>query len=124
MTHPSSTVLFDAACPPCRTLATLAARRAGPSLTFCSWQEFRDSDEARARFAGDVLARPADVLRVVADGALIEGESAWAFLLERYRDLAGLGWMAEKLGVTRGAAQSLSRAGRMLRRFCRRCGDR
>jgi len=114
-------VLFDADCGFCRSLAELAARRAAGALSFISWQEFQVSDAARQGLPPEQLARPADRLRVYAEGALVEGESAWAFLLERHRDLAGLDWLAARLGLTRETAKVLNRSGELLRRLCSRC---
>jgi hypothetical protein len=115
-------VLYDAACAPCRQLAELAARRAGGALGFASWQEFRGSEAARG-LPESVRAAEADELRVWTGGELVAGRAAWALLVERHPDLAGLAWLARRLGLassTPGAA--LESAGALLRRLCRRCG--
>lgn len=117
-----STVLFDDACPLCQTLASLAARRAGPALRFDSWQSFAVSPEAQAVLADDVLARPADRLRVFTDGRLIEGDAAWAHLLTAHRDLDGLNWLAARIGMQGATIKAFAGTGALLRRLCRRCG--
>lgn len=99
----------------------MAARRAAGELRFISWQEFLLTAEATARLPSPALARAADSLRVLTGETLLEGEGAWAFLLERYRDLAGLNWMASRLGLTQPVAKVLERSGGVLKRFCWSC---
>ena len=109
-------VLFDADCPLCRSLAELAGRRTGGALRFAPWQE------ARAMLGAEEQTRPADKLRVLTGGRLLEGEGAWTFLLEHYEGLAGLGWLAGKLGIAKETARVMAGSAGLLRRMCRRCG--
>jgi predicted DCC family thiol-disulfide oxidoreductase YuxK len=107
-------ILFDADCVLCRSLAELASKRAGPGLRFVAWQDYTQ----RASLGDGV----ADRLRARIDGELVEGEAAWAALIARHRDLAGLDWLAGKLGLTKQTARAASRAGGLLRKICRSCG--
>ncbi len=115
-------VLFDADCPPCVALAGFAQRTASGKLRFRAWGEYRDSPEAHS-LPPEILASPASRLRVVPSGtsALLEGESAWAFLLERHPALSGLDWLAARLGLAAAAPRALQSAGELLRRFCFKC---
>ena len=109
-------VLFDDDCPPCRSLAAWGAARAGDSgLRFRSWQDFAAAE-------GD--ARPADRLRVLADGAMLEGEAAWEHLVARHPSFQQLTWMARRIGLARPEAETgkaLMRTGAIVRRLCLRC---
>lgn len=117
----ASTVLFDADCALCRSLAELAGRRANGAVAFRSWQDFQVSSEARERLDEDELAKPADKLRVLVGATMLEGERAWAHLLATHPDLGGLSWLAERLGLEHGASRTLAKTGDLLRRLCWRC---
>jgi hypothetical protein len=117
---PSAKVFFDADCPACCKLAAFAARRT-PDAEFHPWQEFRETPAGRALVPEAVRSRPADRLRVLFGEDVLEGEAAWAFLLDRNRDLAGLGWLAAQLGLTSTAARAMAKAGGVVRRLCLRC---
>lgn len=117
------TVLFDRDCPLCRSLAQFASGRAGGALRFLAWQDFKASSEADA--LGDAArALPADRLRVLTEGRLIEGEGAWGYLLATYQDLAALNWLAAKLGLTRAVSGAMSRSADLLKSLCWKCGKR
>lgn len=114
-------VLFDEDCPPCRLLAELAGRRAGKAARFLSWQAAQKNPTVAGDLPTDLLGSAADKLRVWADGAMLESEDAWAWLLAQHPDLAALGWLADKLGLRRQSATVFDRTGQMLRRLCPRC---
>ncbi len=113
-------VLFDGDCPLCRSLAELAGQRTDGALKFAPWQEAR----LTLGLAAEAQAQPADKLRVLTGGALLEGEGAWAFLLERYEGLSALGWLAGRLGLSRPTAKLLGGSADLLKRLCRRCNGR
>ncbi len=117
MTSPD-TVLFDRDCPLCRSLAEFASGRTGGGLRFQAWQEFQASGDAEALNAQGL---PADRLRVLTGGKLLEGEGAWGYLLASYKDLAALNWLAAKLGLLRTTARVMDRSGGFLRKLCLRC---
>ncbi len=116
------TVLFDRDCGLCKSLAAFAEQRTGGALRFLAWQEFQASEEGVAELGVERSHLPADRLRVLTSGGLLEGEGAWGFLLESYGDLAALNWLAAKLGLSRAAARAIDRSGGVLRRLCRKCG--
>lgn len=121
-------LLFDAECPLCVNLAALVARRSAGAVACRAWQAWRESDAARATQPAALLARPADKLRALDDGRLLEGEAAWAAALSACPDLAPLQWMAAKLGLTRPAARAMQFGGLVARRaalaLCPRCRQR
>ena len=121
LTFSNNIILFDETCKPCKTLAELAARRAGPGLSFVSWQIFRVTEAAQG-LPEVLLKKSADQLRVWTGSALIEGDEAWRFLLASHPDLAALNWLAVKLGLSQGTARAMQRSGGLLRRLCRKCG--
>ena len=114
-------VLFDAGCPLCVDLAQWAERRADGALRFASWDDFRASVEGEARLSADELAQPGDRLKVLTAAGLIEGDAAWAFLVEAHPALRGLDWLAGRIGLLPLAAKALRTAGDLLRAFCSRC---
>lgn len=120
-------LLFDAACPVCRLLAELAARRADGQLEFRSWQEFAadpgvEGGPQASPSTGERAAPKADRLRLWDGKSLLEGDQAWEELLTLHPDLKALNWLAAKLGLQRPAtAKILARSGETLRRLCRRC---
>jgi len=104
-------VYFDRDCTLCRELAQLMARRAGDGLAFKAWQDERPGE-------------PAAVLRVKAATGMLEGDEAWAFVVERHPDLAGLTWMARKLGLAapeRAVGKAVGVGLGLLRKLCWRC---
>ncbi len=115
---PPDTVLYDRDCPLCRSLAEFASGRAGEGLRFLAWQEFQASGEAEAL---EAQSFPADRLRVLTGGKLLEGEGAWGYLLASYEDLAALNWLAAKLGLSRTTARVMDRSGDFLRKLCLKC---
>ena len=117
----SAIVLYDAECPLCRNLAAFAARHARGPIAFKAWQSFRGSPVAQLLFDGETRSRPADSLRVLEGGHLRAGPDAWAFLLEAYPALRGLGWLASQLGLQAQVAATLDRAGHRVRRACCSC---
>jgi len=115
-------ILYDAECPFCLMMAELVSRRE-ESLSFESWQAFILCSEACNYLSPEVLAMPADKVRVFDENKrLIEGTKAWSYLLENYDDLKSLNWLAERLGLKQAVAQSMERSGRALRRLCFSCG--
>ena len=105
------TVLYDKDCGLCRSLAAFAEQRSEGRLKFQASQ-----DEGHGE--------PADRLRVQTATGLLEGDQAWAYLLETYRDLAALNWLAAKLGLTTRAARLMNSSGSFVKRLCRKCGGR
>jgi len=105
------TILFDEACPLCRNLAMLAARKAGPDMAFAGWQTFTgrvgDRPEALGLWDGQTLA---------------SGAAAWESLLTRHPALAVLGWAAARLNLTHETSAALSSTSRFIRNLCTRCG--
>lgn len=120
-TSGAGTVLFDADCPLCRSLAELAGRRSAGAIAFRSWQDFQASSVASPEVTAEELAKPATSLKVLVGATLLEGEHAWGYLLETHPDLGGLSWMAERLGLAKATARVMARSGDLLRRLCGRC---
>ena len=112
-------ILYDAACPVCRTLASLVTRRSG--LATEAWQDFQQSEVGRSRLTGALLEAPADRLRVLTESSLLEGEDAWSYLISNWRDLSALDWLAARAGLRQPVVSTVSKAGHFLRRLCRRC---
>lgn len=121
----SAVVLFDAECPPCRTLAVWAqARAAGSSLVFQAWQDFASTPAAADVLTSEQRALPADTLRVLTGATLLEGPAAWEHLVEQHPTFQQLSWMARNLGLSHpegSTGRALMQAGRIVRRLCRRC---
>lgn len=120
------TVLYDADCPPCCLFAQFATKSLGGQINFLPWQSLQTAAPGAlpahlAAIDSGTRLKPADRLRALVDGDLLEGEAAWTALVERYTQLTSLGWLAEKMGLTRQAARALDRSGDLLRRLCRRC---
>lgn len=116
---PRLRVIYDDNCALCRSLAAFGRQRAGSSLTFVSWTEFRASPEAQ--WFRDLPADPESVL--LWDGLqLAAGPEAWETLLAYHPDLRPLGWLAERLGLARPVARVLNVSSTLLRRFCSGCG--
>lgn len=121
-------VLFDAACPPCRSLAAWGAARGGPSgPRFLPWQEFAPSPAAARLLSPEQQRLPADRLRVLAGATLLEGAAAWTHLVAEHPSLSSLGWLARSLGLAApeaAAGRLLMRSGDLVRRLCLRCPRR
>lgn len=116
------TILFDQDCPFCRLLGEYSRRRNKETLRVISWQEYLQSDEAKEKLDPDFLSKPADKLRVLTPDELIENDIAWQWLIKHHPDLKALGWIAEKLGLTKSTAKIIAGGGHLLRRLiCKRC---
>ena len=111
---PEGIILYDNTCVMCRSLAGFLQKRS--AFAVMPWQDF--ALEQGEESAGKSPA----TLKVLLPEALLEGTAAWDYLLENYRDMDGLNWLAQKLGLRREAAAALEHTGHALRRlFCRRC---
>lgn len=119
MTPNDPVVLYDAACPLCRTLAAFVTRRSG--LTTVAWQDFRLSDRGRSTLPEGLRDAPADRLRVLTGDSLLEGEDAWSYLIANWQDLSHLDWLASRTGLRQPVVRSVARAGHLLKRLCLRC---
>ena len=106
-------VLYDQDCYLCRSFAGFAEKLVDNEMTFESWQSYKER-------SGSELE--SDKLRVLlADGNLIEAEQAWEWLLLEHPKLKPLGWVAEKLGISKQTAKAIRKSGDTLRIFCRKC---
>ncbi len=106
-------VLYDEDCFLCRSFAAIAGAKVTDEIHFESWQSYKQR-------SGSPLE--SDKLRVLlSDGTLIEAEEAWEWLLREHSSLKPLGWMAEKLGITKQTARAIRKSGDAIRRFCRKC---
>jgi len=106
-------VLYDEDCYLCRSFAGFAKKLVNGEMMFESWQSYK------LRSGSELES---DKLRVLlADGSLIEAEQAWEWLLQEHPKLKPLGWIAEKLGVTKQTAKAIRKGGDTLRIFCRKC---
>ena len=114
----SALVLYDDTCLLCRTLAGFVQKRARAAFIVMPWRDYASS-------RGIPLQVPPpknDSLRVLLGDRMLEGTAAWDYLLENYRDMEGLNWIAQKLGLRQATAVVLERTGHALRRvLCRRC---
>jgi len=112
-------ILYDAACPMCRTLAAFVTKRSG--LSTASWQDFRVSEPGRSRLPEALRDAPPDRLRVLTGESLLEGEDAWSYLISNWQDLSHLDWLASRTGLRQPVVRSVARAGHLLKRLCLRC---
>jgi len=116
---PRLKVIYDDNCNLCRNLAAFGRQRAGATLSFVSWTDFRASTDAQ--WFRDLPENPDSVL--LWDGLqLAAGPAAWETLLSHHPDLRPLGWLAERVGLARPVARVLNVSSTLLRRFCRGCG--
>lgn len=107
--NPTGIVYFDANCPLCRMLATFMEARIEPEL-----MTFQPSKTPL------VQQLKVEVSRNGEQNCLL-GEDAWSWILEHHPSLQELNWLAQKLGIGRGAAKTMMTAGGLLRRLCLRC---
>lgn len=123
----AATVLYDAACPLCSSLAAMLERRGAGGLGCESWQDYckrtqpeQDGLSSAACHAPHPVASP-DRIHVVMEGELFSGVLAWEKILTLHPDFSGLMWMAARLGLTRQAAYVTQSTTSLLRRLCSRC---
>ena len=110
-------VLYDHECGLCRSLAALMQRRC-VQLAFHSWQDYRGRLSGKVPAAGEEACAALQVW----DGERLHlGPEAWQRLLAQHPDLAGLSWLAAKLGLTAQVARSLDALGTTARWLCRSC---
>lgn len=114
-------VLYDEDCPLCRRLAGFMQRYSSQELSFFSWQSFCTSDLAKTLLSAEQRDLPPTQLRAFYKGKLVEGESAWALLIQLHPGLSSLSWIAQKLGLEMQTARALQKGGSFLRRFCPGC---
>jgi len=106
-------VLYDDDCYLCRSFSALAGKLVKEEMIFESWQSYKQRSDSEL---------DSDKLRVLlTTGELIEAEQAWEWLLKEHPNLKPLGWMAEKLGITKQTAKLIRKSGDTLRIFCRKC---
>ena len=112
-------VIYDDSCALCRSLAAFGRERSSQKITFISWSEFRQGSAAE-KFR-DLPETPESLM--LWDGLQLQaGPDAWEMLLRHHPDLKSLGWLAARIGLTRGVAASLNLSSSLLRRFCPGCG--
>jgi predicted DCC family thiol-disulfide oxidoreductase YuxK len=119
-----ATVLYDDACPLCRTLAEMVGRRAEGRLCFESWQTFSSrSFEGRALASEplDLANSQPDRIHILVDGQMYAGVAAWEYIVNLHPDFVGLTWLAQRLGLTREIAHVVQSTAALLKRFCFRC---
>lgn len=103
-------VYFDSTCPLCSTLAAFMGARIDPKfMTFLPSLE-RHPAELVVEFAFN------------GEKKWLSGEDAWVWILRHHPSLQELNWLAQKLGIMRGATKVLIATTGLLRRFCLRCG--
>ena len=128
------TLLFDGACPLCKSLAELVAARAPGKVLIQSWQEcphtFSHTMNSSGRETGEqgepsalspLKQQRPNSIGVLTNNQLYTGADAWEILLEELPDLRFLNWLAIKLGISRQVAKSLALGGHAARRLCLRC---
>ncbi len=115
------TVLFDASCGLCARLAEYGGKRADGQLQFVPWQEYAQSDAARAAFTVEELEGPPRHLRTVHQGEILEDADAWAAILAAYPPFESLSWIAERLGFMGAVSKATYYGGQWLRGQCGDC---
>ena len=119
-----ATVLYDEACPLCRTLAEMVGRRAEGKLHFESWQTFSSRGSEGLELASDpsqISKSHPDRIHILVDGQMYAGAAAWEYIVSLHPDFVGLTWMAQRLGLTREIAHVVQSTAALLKRFCFRC---
>ena len=118
ITKPEVKVLFDQLCTVCRILAQLVADESPANWTFVAWQQYAVPDTAPDTWHEK---HPSE-LRVLAEGAYLEGEKAWQYLLEHNPRLKAYQRLAAKVGLSapRGA-RWLQAVGHGVRKLCYSC---
>lgn len=104
-------------------LAELVKRRT-QQFTTVAWQDFVLSPPGQSSLTPDMLKLPANELRVLSSGILLEGRDAWKFLIHEYHDLKSFRWIAEKLGFEEQAPTIMQKSGKIIRRICHSCSSR
>lgn len=119
-------VLYDAACPLCRSLADFMQRKlVTTAVSFQAWQDFNKAPDPACPAAElEREKQQPEQLRVWTGTQLLAGTQAWLALVHAHPHLQGLNWLAAKLHLTPQLGQSLQWAGSSLRRFCRACKSR
>ena len=115
-------VVFDHDCTLCRMFAEFSRKRTGSEIDYIAWQKYRETDDAR-RFLGEAVDEEKPrMLYVIVENQVHPDEQAWEWLMDHHGDVKKLGWLAQKMGISKQTAKFVRNTGHLARKIlCSRC---